>query len=132
MCGRRGSHLQILQSCIIQVYENVNLFTKVWFSLMNQIIKSKESSHAHFSSLSWFHFLHFLQYGAISHFFIIRNICMKETYSHISYPFAKLDIIIYNYIKFNKWVTDMGICFFQKHSIKIIRLRKEIILGLSH
>ena len=38
---------------------------------------------------------------------------MKETYSHISYPFAKLDIIIYNYIKFNKWVTDMGICFFQ-------------------
>ena len=72
------------------------------------------------------------QYNFFPEPYNLYGMFLKETYSHISYPFVKLDIIIYNYIKFNKWVTDMGICFFQKHSIKIIRLRKEIILGLSH
>ena len=29
-------------------------------------------------------------------------------------------------------VTDMGICFFKRRSIKIIRLKKEIVLSVFH
>ena len=83
---RKGSFLQTLRACSIQFYENVNLFPKVWFSLlcrrtylkehhwycninskryqsfvMNRIMESKESSRAHFIWLSQFHFLHFLR-----------------------------------------------------------------------
>ena len=53
---------------------------------------------------------------------------MKETYSHISYPFAKLDIIIYNYIKFNKWVTDMGM-FLSKTFHKDYKAQERNYIG---
>ena len=75
-------------------------------------MKSKQLSRGDFISLSQFHFLRFLQYGAISHFFY------------------NIEYIIISSL--TNGLTDMGICFFQKHSINMIRLRKKTVLSLFY
>ena len=113
-----GHTLQNTMECLYMIFVSffyLSISILKFTFLMNLIMESQELKLLYYkqaiSSLSWFHFLHILQWVPISHFHNNEYIISGLT----------------------RGVTNVsGICSFKKQSIKIIRFRKEIALSLFH
>ena len=82
---------------------------------MNSIMKSKESKVLYYDK-QFFHWADFISC-------IFHSVALYHTFYNNEYIIRS---------SLTNGVTDMGIRFFKKQSIKIIRLRKEIVLSAFH